>query len=1395
MRRFEFTDDKSAKFWEIEQADTDLNISWGRIGSAGQSQTKNFADAAKAALAMQKLVDEKTGKGYVEAGAAATVKPASTPKAVKKTTAKPDQEQTVSSTDKDVPQSLAENPAESIDQQIARAFAGLLGQIASGELVLTDSGLTVARIRRLFEISELAASQVNKQLISCGILTAWSLMLTDKARKLAAELADNTQTATSLPAVTEPAPIADGRTPPWLAAGEPLNLGASASIGLNLRHLAYATRSFPKAVHEDDPQRSWLQLRKAIANDREPDFTSTDAGLRPQFEAAWQSLDNPKLSGDLQSDAVLFAMCLNQKGYDQQNTGKKFVEYLHARHGLAYVMDALLLATQTIEVHEEHVYKGKKTLRLKQTVEQPWFSTYYGAISEMEVCVRNYLSAAPQEEYDICLAKVKAALPGVIAIRQPALALLFSDSPELTHEIIYRLCAAGSKTPDTVHWLQLTATAPDAVALARKVKTDAYSNFWDRSDMVATTLLLHGVNATNWLIAGAAQEAAGNALTCIGTPEAVEALARVASTSKDALARFMLAADRWPAAAMMALTRLLSGNSKDYSMLLPTLVQQLRSRPEIASALQPWLEPAGIALIAKLQARLAGPSDIATTADLPEVLANIPWLQAKKKSTQVLQLKALPLAAIERWDEAEKKQALELHQWYRSRYQDAVKHPDIMAEELGFPRGDSLAAERKTVREAIKSKDTQLLIFCWRAMLEKKKQERYYYYSLDAQAVAHLAPEFGIPFWNAVASEASCSGVDYLAACWGLPALPGIVAKINSAPTENLDIALHFGATELAPIAARAFAKLKSLRGIGKLWLKRFPEHAICALIAPALGKPGEARDCAASALRWMAANGHASLLQEVAARYEQPEVLTALHAMLNESALDRFPTKRPALPEFWRPGGWNRPQLHNGKALSDASLEALGTMMMFPTTEEVYPGLLQVKAACTAQSMTDFIWDNFSAWLNAGAPSKEAWALTSLGLLGSDETARQLTPYIRAWPGESAHARAVTGLDVLANIGSDVALMLLNGIAQKVKFKGLQDKAREKITAIAEARGLTQEELEDRLAPDLGLDEQGTMILDFGPRAYKVGFDESLKPYVREWVDGKAGARLPDLPKPKKTDDEAMAKEASERFKLLKKDARTIASQQVLRLEVAMCMRRRWSAGVFAEFIANHPLVRHLVRRLVWGVYLMDEQVTGEGEDRETSIASYGGQLHSCFRVSEDGEYTTAEDDAFELPQGQRYKIGLPHALELPAKEAADFAQLLADYELLQPFAQLGRDVYTLSTEEKTSNKLLRWKDMKVPTGKVLGLVNIGWRRGPAQDGGGIWTFDKPLDKDTALELILDPGIIVGMVDEYPEQTLGEITLGKPTRWGSQDQIQNFDKLDAIAASELIRDMERLRT
>jgi predicted DNA-binding WGR domain protein len=74
-RRFELVEDGSSKFWEVTSEGRTFQVSWGKIGTAGQSQIKSFDDEAKAAIALAKLVKEKVGKGYVEQSPSAAESP------------------------------------------------------------------------------------------------------------------------------------------------------------------------------------------------------------------------------------------------------------------------------------------------------------------------------------------------------------------------------------------------------------------------------------------------------------------------------------------------------------------------------------------------------------------------------------------------------------------------------------------------------------------------------------------------------------------------------------------------------------------------------------------------------------------------------------------------------------------------------------------------------------------------------------------------------------------------------------------------------------------------------------------------------------------------------------------------------------------------------------------------------------------------------------------------------------------------------------------------------------------------------------------------------------------------------------------------------------------------
>jgi predicted DNA-binding WGR domain protein len=806
-------------------------------------------------------------------------------------------------------------------------------------------------------------------------------------------------------------------------------------------------------------------------------------------------------------------------------------------------------------------------------------------------------------------------------------------------------------------------------------------------------------------------------------PAATEAVHRFPRRAIPILAAF---AGRGESPAETILTGVMARNEALVDEILPTLWNTAR------------------AVVEKIRAKSAPLVDEASLDELPRVLGSPPWNERRKRATESkpveLSMLDAPVEVIwpAGWQD----------EW--ARISPFAPHPPVY----------------EIWREAASLDDAALRARIREAALTDTQGYRYAY----GRSLVQMPERLALAVWDAIPIDRWYDPEPFLAK-FEARALPTLLRYVAASPGRRLELLIPFRSPAAAPVIADALAKLKTARPLARRWLLLHAETAAIGLIPQAVGPRGAARDAAANALRLLAANGQEDIVMATAARYGT-EAAAAVREMLDFDPLLSLPAKLPSLPRFWHQGVFTRPLLRgSGKALPARAMDALATMLAFSSLEEPYAGIAEVKDACEPSSLGAFAWDVFSAWLGAGAPVKEAWALYALGHLGDDACARKLAPLLREWPGEAAHARAVAGLDVLAAIGSDVALMHLHGIAQKAKFKGLQEKAREKIEELAAHRGLTAEELADRLVPDLGLEDDGSMTLDFGPRSFRVGFDEHLRPYVKD----AQGKKLPDLPKPGKSDDAAKSREATERWKALKKDAKTLAGQQILRLEMAMCSRRRFDVEVFRQFFVEHPLVQHLARSFVWGAYDND------------------GRLLSTFRVSEDRTFADANDHVYQLPEGVH--VGVVHPYEMTDAVAAAWGQLFGDYEILQPWRQLGREVYRPAAGERTAMALTRWTEVTVPMRKLLGLDQRGWRRGPAGDGGVATWYCKPLPPGHEVRLELDPGIDAGAALESDEQTLGEVTLAERGAGWRGVAVMKFGELDPIVFSELVRDLEALRS
>ncbi|MEO6087966.1 MAG: DUF4132 domain-containing protein [Umezawaea sp.] len=136
---------------------------------------------------------------------------------------------------------------------------------------------------------------------------------------------------------------------------------------------------------------------------------------------------------------------------------------------------------------------------------------------------------------------------------------------------------------------------------------------------------------------------------------------------------------------------------------------------------------------------------------------------------------------------------------------------------------------------------------------------------------------------------------------------------------------------------------------------------------------------------------------------------------------------------------------------------------------------------------------------------------------------------------------------------------------------------------------------------------------------------------------------------------------------------------------------------------------------------------------------------------------------------------------------EVGVWAQVFADYEILQPFPQLGRPVFRLEQAERSSTTLDRFKGIEVPVGRLLGLTKRGWEREAPQDAGIEHEITRPLPDGGTIEVTLAPGIEIGTPQYSADQTLRAVDL-------CSSSARTFGDLDPITASEVLAELTSLK-
>ncbi len=621
-----------------------------------------------------------------------------------------------------------------------------------------------------------------------------------------------------------------------------------------------------------------------------------------------------------------------------------------------------------------------------------------------------------------------------------------------------------------------------------------------------------------------------------------------------------------------------------------------------------------------------------------------------------------------------------------------------------------------------------------------------------------------------------------------------VLAQTDKASAESIAKALARAETpENAPYMLDILLESKAPR-IAREWLDANPDHTIIGLVPIAVGERGKRASEALDLLRVYKQRGHSARIAEQMEQLEAPK-----NQYLREQVLDFEIVDYPVLddgdtPDWLRdaitaskPAPISADILRGGELppvpvvtgdttvrLNNKQAGKLLAALRTSTWEQVDPLVTAVRANVERRALNAFVWKLVENWLKDGAPSNAKWEMMAVGFLGNDASALKLAPMIRVWPGEAQHARAVMGLECLRAMGTDTALMQINGIAQKVAFKGLKERARECMEDIAKSRGMSREELEDRIVPDCELDAHGTRLFDFGPRQFTFVLGSDMKPMIRDAEK----VRRPDLPKPNSKDDPEKAEAAVAEWKLLKKQISDVTKIQLVRLEQAMVTGRHWKPEDFDLLLVKHPLMTNIVRLFIWGAYGAD------------------GKLLTTFRVTEDQSFADQNDDYLELP-AETVGGGIVHTYHLTEEQRNAWGEILSDYEIITPFPQIGRPIYTLEGDEVQDSKITRFDKIEIPAKTlVFTLEKLAWTRGAPQDAGIFSEHVKPFHAANVTAVVTYDGVAVGALDDLGDQKVETIFFihgTKPeTGWmhWEQNKAIPLAQVDPVVISEVLKDV-----
>lgn len=231
-------------------------------------------------------------------------------------------------------------------------------------------------------------------------------------------------------------------------------------------------------------------------------------------------------------------------------------------------------------------------------------------------------------------------------------------------------------------------------------------------------------------------------------------------------------------------------------------------------------------------------------------------------------------------------------------------------------------------------------------------------------------------------------------------------------------------------------------------------------------------------------------------------------------------------------------------------------------------------------------------------------------------------------------------------------AVAQISRIQTKAKKPSARKMVEKALSASAAQQGVSPEELEEMSVPDFGFDASGIRRTTIGEWTAEIAIAGTRDVELR-WrkVDGdKAQSSIP-------ADVKRDHADALKRVKRSLKEIETILPAQAARIERLLLDDRARPVDLWRQRYLDHPLLRHIARRLIW-------------------------QFDDVTFIAQDEAFVDASGAKVKLPADK--PVRLWHPIESAASEVLAWRRWLESNRITQPFKQAHREIYVLTDAER---------------------------------------------------------------------------------------------------------------